>query len=239
MSICAKNGKHSALCDGVEYLRRLRQRLENKRAKKFHSENKNSAKCVIEKKRDMDITELNFWGKTKFWWVFMVVGILFIPLGLWIIFSPVIGYEVVSILLGWALLIYGIVQLLMSSDAKRYKHTWGWWLAGGIIDIFVGFILLGNIALSELILPFFFAFIFLYKGVNNIVSSISIRVINRSWWLYLLNGILMLLISFMFFFVPYMSSYVVLFLSALAFVYWGLSLIAFSFELKPIKSTVE
>ena len=187
----------------------------------------------------MDITELNFWGKTKFWWVFMVVGILFIPLGLWIIFSPVIGYEVVSILLGWALLIYGIVQLLMSSDAKRYKHTWGWWLAGGIIDIFVGFILLGNIALSELILPFFFAFIFLYKGVNNIVSSISIRVINRSWWLYLLNGILMLLISFMFFFVPYMSSYVVLFLSALAFVYWGLSLIAFSFELKPIKSTVE
>jgi uncharacterized membrane protein HdeD (DUF308 family) len=239
MSICALKWGVQCPARRSRVYSRLSQISKNKRARKiFTIKQKLCKMCYIEKK-DMDITEFNFWGRTKFWWVFMVVGILFIPLGLWIIFSPVIGYEVVSILLGWALLIYGIVQLLMSSDAKRYKHTWGWWLAGGIIDIFVGFILLSNIALSELILPFFFAFIFLYKGVNNIVSSISIREINRSWWLYLLNGILMLLISFMFFFVPYMSSYVVLFLSALAFVYWGLSLIAFSFELKPIKSSIE
>ncbi len=96
----------------------------------------------------MDISVIHFWGKTKFWWVFMVVGILFIPFGLWIVFSPAIGYEVVAMLLGWALVAYGIVQLLISSDTKRNKHSWGWWLAGGIIDIFLGFLLLGNIVLS-------------------------------------------------------------------------------------------
>ena len=183
----------------------------------------------------MDISVINFWGKTRFWWVFMLVGIIFIPMGLWIIFSPVIGYEVVSILLGWALLLYGIVQLLASTDTKRYRHTWGWWLAGGILDIFIGFLLLGNLEFSELVLPFFFAFAFLFKGVNNIVSSVSMRNINSSWWIYMLNGILMMLISFMFFYIPYMSAYAVLFLSALAFIYWGISIIAFSFDLKPQK----
>ncbi len=192
---------------------------------------------VIKKKiKVMDISVIHFWGKTKFWWVFMVVGILFIPFGLWIVFSPAIGYEVVAMLLGWALVAYGIVQLLISSDTKRNKHSWGWWLAGGIIDIFLGFLLLGNIVLSELLLPFFFAFVFLFKGVNNIVSSISMRNVYSSWWLYLLNGVLMIFISFMFFYTPYMSSFTVLFLSALAFIYWGLSLITFSFDLKPIKN---
>ncbi|MBO5720255.1 MAG: DUF308 domain-containing protein [Bacteroidales bacterium] len=184
----------------------------------------------------MDISIINFWGKTKFWWVFMIIGILFIPLGLWIIFSPAIGYEVVSMLLGWALVAYGVVQLLISSDAKRYRHNWGWWLAGGVLDIFIGFTLLSNIVLSEMVLPYFFAFVFLFKGVNNIVSSLTIRKIYSPWWLYMLNGILMLLISFMFFYVPYMSSYAVIFLSAMTFIYWGLSIIAFSFDLRPEKS---
>ena len=193
-------------------------------------------KVVISaKKIVMDISIINFWGKTKFWWIIMLIGILFIPLGLWIIFSPIIGYEVISLLLGWALILYGIVQLLVSTDSKRYKHSWGWWLAGGILDIFIGFLLLGNIAFSELVLPFFFAFIFLFKGVNNIVSSIYIRNINRVWWIYMINGILMILISFMFFYIPNKSAYAVLFLSALAFIYWGISIIAFSFDLKPEK----
>ena len=165
----------------------------------------------------------------------MLVGVLFIPLGFWIIISPVIGYEVVSMLLGWALISYGVVQLLISSDSKQHKHSWGWWLAGGIIDVFLGFLLLGNLILSELILPFIFAFVFLFKGTNNLVSSISMRKIFRSWWLYMINGVLMILISLMFFYMPYMNPYTVLFLVALAFIYWGISIITFSIDLKPIK----
>lgn len=187
----------------------------------------------------MDISVINFWGKTKFWWLFMIVGILFMPLGLWIIFSPVIGYEVVSMLLGWALIGYGVVQLLISSDARQHKHSWGWWLAGGIIDILLGFVLLGNIVLSELLLPIIFAFVFLFKGANNIVSSISMRKIFGGWWMYLINGILMIIISMVFFYMPYMSTYAVLFLVALSFMYWGISIITFSMDLRPTKERLE
>lgn len=183
----------------------------------------------------MDISVMNFWGQTKFWWLLMILGVLMIPLGLWIVFSPVIGYETVSMLFGWSLILFGVVQLLVSSDKKNHPHNWGWWLAGGIFDIFIGFVLVGNLVLSELILPFFFAFIFLYKGISNIVSSITMRKINRYWWLYMFNGILMIIISFMFFYAPYMSTYAILFLCAFTFIYWGMSVIAFSFDLKPNK----
>lgn len=187
----------------------------------------------------MDISVINFWGKSRFWWVFMVVGILFVPLGFWIIISPEMGYEVISMLLGWALVTYGVVQLLISADSKQHKHSWGWWLAAGIIDIFLGFILLGNLILSELILPFVFAFVFLFKGANNVVSSISMRKEVRSWWLYMINGVLMLLISLVFFYMPYMSPYTILYLVALAFMYWGISIITFSIDLKPKKMELD
>ena len=69
----------------------------------------------------MDISVLNFWGKTRFWWIIMLVGVLFIPLGFWIIISPVIGYEVVSMLLGWALISYGVVRTRMSLPIATQK----------------------------------------------------------------------------------------------------------------------
>ena len=47
----------------------------------------------------MELTTFNFWGKTKYWWGIMLVGILLIPAGLWLLLQPVMGYAVISMLL--------------------------------------------------------------------------------------------------------------------------------------------
>ena len=86
-----------------------------------------------------------FWGKTKYWWTLIVVGLLMIPCGLWLWTQPALGYEVLSMLLGWLLILFGIVQLIVSSNVKQKVQGWGWWLAGGIIDILIGFILVGHL----------------------------------------------------------------------------------------------
>ena len=62
----------------------------------------------------MELTTFNFWGKTKYWWGIMLVGILLIPAGLWLLFQPVMGYAVISMLLGWGLILFGVVQLTVS-----------------------------------------------------------------------------------------------------------------------------
>ena len=135
----------------------------------------------------MELTTFNFWGKTKYWWGIMLVGILLIPAGLWLLLQPVMGYAVISMLLGWGLILFGVVQLTVSGDIEKRGQGWGWWLAGGIFDIFIGFLLISNLALSELTLPYFFAFIFLFKGLSNIISAFSMTSAYKYWWLYLRN----------------------------------------------------
>ena len=67
----------------------------------------------------MELTTFNFWGKTKYWWALIITGILMIPCGLWLWFQPALGYEVLSLLLGWLLILFGIVQLIVSGNVKQ------------------------------------------------------------------------------------------------------------------------
>jgi len=98
--------------------------------------------------------------------------------------------------------------------------------------------MISNLALSELTLPYFFAFIFLFKGLSNIISAFSMTSAYKYWWLYLINGIIMLLISFLFFFTPFTAAYSIVFLCSFVFVYWGVALIIFSYDEKPEKTII-
>ena len=181
----------------------------------------------------MDISTIYFWGKTKYWWTLIVVGLLMIPCGLWLWTQPVLGYEVLSMLLGWLLILFGIVQLIVSINVKRKVKGWGWWLAGGIIDMLIGFILVGNLSFSETVLPFFFAFIFLYKGISNLTSAFYLYSTHKYWWVYLINAVLLLVLGFLFLAMPFMASFSIVFLCAAAFIYWGITLILFGYSLRP------
>ena len=79
----------------------------------------------------MDIETIYFWGKTKYWWTLIVVGLLMIPCGFWLWSQPMLGYEILSMLLGWLLILFGVVQLIVSGNVKQKIRGWGWWLAGG------------------------------------------------------------------------------------------------------------
>ena len=183
----------------------------------------------------MDIATMHFWGKTKYWLALIITGILMIPCGLWLWFQPALGYEVLSLLLGWLLILFGIVQLIVSDNVKQKVRGWGWWLAGGIIDILIGFILVGNLSFSEAVLPFFFAFIFVYKGIANLFSALNMVSTHRYWWLYLVNGLLLLILGLLFFASPFTAAFSIIFLCAAAFIYWGFSLIFFGYSLRPVE----
>ncbi|MDE5959829.1 MAG: hypothetical protein K2G59_06690, partial [Muribaculaceae bacterium] len=56
----------------------------------------------------------------------------------------------------------------------------------------------------------------------------------RYWWLHIVNGILLLLIGFIFLEEGYVSNTVnVAFLTSLAFIYWGFSLALLAYDMKP------
>lgn len=173
----------------------------------------------------------SYLGTTRAWWVVLVVGILMVICGFAYWFWPAAGYAIASQIFGWLLILAGVVQLCVSSGPNSGRG-WGWWLAGGVINIFIGFMLVRSILLSEEVFPYFLAFLFIYWGVEALVGACYRR--NKYWWLGIVNGILLLLIGFFFLEAGWVSDMVMVsFLTSIAFIYWGFSLAIGSYELRP------
>lgn len=180
----------------------------------------------------MKAFNVNFWGQTRYWWIVLILGILLIVGGFAYWFWPAAGYAVASVIFGWLLIMGGVVQLCVSAGINR-PRGWGWWLAGGVIDIFIGFMLVRNVLLSEIVFPYFLAFVFMFWGVATLVAGVSQRQ-RKFWWLYIINGILLLIIGFLFVEAGYVQNMMMVsFLSALAFIYWGFTLAMTAYDMRP------
>lgn len=180
----------------------------------------------------MRYLNVNYWGRTRYWWLILLVGILLVAGGFAYWLWPGAGYAVASQLFGWLLVAAGVVQLCVSSGSRR-PRGWGWWLAGGVIDIFAGFMLVRSVVLSEVMFPYFLAFIFVFWGIGAVVSAVCQRR-RRYWWLYLVNGILMMFIGFFFIEAGYLQNVMMVsFLASLSFIYWGFSVAMIAYDMRP------
>lgn len=177
-------------------------------------------------------TLTNYWGQSRWWWVVLIVGILMVISGFAYWLWPVAGYAVASQIFGWMLVLAGIVQLCVSAGADR-PTGWGWWLVGGVIDLFIGFMLVRSVILSEIVFPYFISIVFLFWGINALFSAVSMRA-RRYWWVYLINGILLMVIGFFFLEAGYVKDMLMTsLLTSLAFIYWGFSLAMVSYDMRP------
>lgn len=168
-------------------------------------------------------------GPTRLWWLVLIVGILMVICGFAYWFWPVAGFAIASQIFGWLLILAGIVQLCVASGPDHAK-AWGWWLAGGIIDMFIGFMLVRSIALSEAVFPYFLAFLFVFWGIEAFISACY----RRRSWLGLINGILLCIIGFFFMEAGWKSNMVMVsFLTSIAFIYWGFTIAATAYSMRP------
>lgn len=180
------------------------------------------------------LVNLNYLGHTRAWWVIMAVGIMFILGGFAYWFWPAAGYAVASQLFGWLLILAGVVQLCIATGPHHGKGR-GWWIAGGIIDMFIGFMLVRSVILSEAVFPYFLAILFIFWGAEAFVSA-CYRRDRRYWWLGIINGILLCLIGCLFLEAGYISNMMMVsFLTSIAFIYWGFTLSIASLEMKPVE----
>ena len=173
-------------------------------------------------------------GTSRYWWVVLVLGIVTVLCGFAYWFWPVEGFAVASVLFGWLLIVAGVVQLVVAAG-PHYPVGWGWWVAGGVIDMFIGFMMVRSVVLSEAVLPYFLAFIFIYWGITAFVNAFN-RMNRKYWWLSLVNGVLLLIIGFFFIESGWVGNMeTVSFLTALGFIYWGFAMAMVSYDFKPVK----
>lgn len=177
-----------------------------------------------------------FYPRTKLWWLVLAVGVLMVIGGFCYWLWPAEGYMVASMLMGWLLIAAGLVQVVVSAGENR-PSGWGWWLVGGVLDMFIGFMMVRSLFLAMSVFPYFLAFFFVYWGVEQFISAASSR--RRGWWLPLVNGILLCIIGFLFVESAVTSfsttEFMTSFLVSLAFIYWGFTLSTVGYEMKPPK----
>ncbi|MFA6778537.1 MAG: DUF308 domain-containing protein [Paludibacteraceae bacterium] len=173
-----------------------------------------------------------FWGVSRHWGVLLLVGILTLVCGVWFLFQPENAYVMIATLFGLSLLSGGIIQLI-SASKNRKSVGWGWLFFAGICDVIIGFYLVANTGFTEDVLPFIFSFVVFFRGMLVLLTSLRMRKVYRTWWVYLLNGILMLALSSVFMFFPFSSIYAIVFVSSLMMIYWGISWIYLAIDLRP------
>lgn len=156
----------------------------------------------------------------RYWWLLLVVGAALFVVGLLVFAFPARSYLGLSMLFGWLMLLSGVLEVVLSSVNRHFITGRGWMLAGGIIEIILGVILISHVALSAATLPLFLGFWLLLRAFATIGLCGDMRTLEipgAGWTLF--SGVLLMICSLWILFRPLVVG------SAAVIVWVGISLL--------------
>ena len=113
--------------------------------------------------------------EVKNWWISLILGILYVIVAISLMFSPLSGYAVLSILFSVSMLFSGLLEISFAVSNRRRVSSWGWYLAGGIIDMILGFYLIAYPMLSMEVIPFIIAFWLMFRGFSSVGYAMDLK----------------------------------------------------------------
>jgi uncharacterized membrane protein HdeD (DUF308 family) len=131
-------------------------------------------------------------GLARSWWLFLILGILWILFGMFVLSYNVGSLLALAIFAGVTFIMTGINQILTSG---RAEGGWRWlFLVGGALSIMAGIIAFVWPGRTLLVISVVLAWFLVFKGIVDIVAAFS----NHGrpwWWVTLILGILELLLG--------------------------------------------
>jgi uncharacterized membrane protein HdeD (DUF308 family) len=129
------------------------------------------------------------------WWLFLIEGIVLVLLGVLAIALPAIASLAVTILVGWLLLIGGIVGLI-TSWMSRGAPGFAWSLISALLATVVGFVLLWSPFRGEISLTLVLVVFFLVDGVASIMLAVEHRrELSGMWGWLVVTGVVDLILA--------------------------------------------
>lgn len=177
----------------------------------------------------------------KHWWMYLLVGVLAFILGIVMLTSPAITYELMTLLLGLALIVFGIIQLVVGIFSRNIFVSKVAVLIGSILNIVLGTVLAANPGLSAFTLPLILGMWMLYQSFMLINYSADLKNFKvRGYGLTLFCGIVLLVLAVLILLRPItIGMMTVAVYISLSFIIYGLSEIVKAFKLKNIHSVFE
>lgn len=173
---------------------------------------------------------------SKNWWLITLKGLIFIFLGIHILKSPVSGMLGLIVFGGVLLFLSGIIIISFAISTRKTNPNWTWQLSEGVLDLLLAFIMLLNIGLTAITLPFVFAFFGILTGIFWIMESLYFKHnLYRYWSVALIAGIFCILIGILIFYRPMLAAFTIFAFIGIMFVVQGIFLVLFSLAIASIK----
>ena len=164
----------------------------------------------------------------RHWWVFVLRGVLFILLSIYVFLSPTSAYLALSFLFGLVILLAGIAELLHAYQ-NRGQGNRGWHLFIGLIEIILGLVLMSHLAASMDVLRVTIGIYFLFRGV----SILNFRALARGSWWVILGGLIVLLFGILVLVNPAFGAVTVIIWTGMAFLVIGILNVMLGLRMKP------
>ena len=131
------------------------------------------------------------------WVLFLAEGIVLVVLGLLAIVVPPLATLAVAILIGWLLLVSGIVGLITTFMARQAPGFW-WSLLSAVLAVAAGVVLLGWPASGVISLTLLLVVFFVIEGVASIMYALEHKKeLSGRWGWMLASGIIDLVLAVM------------------------------------------
>ena len=166
-----------------------------------------------------------------------ILGVLMIIAGFFCMLWPGMTYVASVWMIGIAIIVGGIANIISWSDRKKLGVADGWSLAGAIVSILFGIVLLVSFAmqvLMDVFVAYFVAAWLLVYGIIRIVMAFKLRKVRDEvgegsltsrWGWVLAMGILMVICGIIGFFNPISLMLALGFLVGIAIIVYGFDMI--------------
>lgn len=177
----------------------------------------------------------------KHWWMYLMIGVLALILGVFMLANPAITYEMMTLLLGLALLIFGVIEMIVGIFTRNLFVSRAAVIIGAVLNIVLGILLAANPGIAALTLPLILGMWMLYQSFMIISYASDLKNFKvRGYGLTLFCGIVLLVLAFLILLRPVaIGMMTVAVYIALSFIIYGLSEIVSAFRLRTIHHVFE
>lgn len=174
-------------------------------------------------------------SNAKHWYLLLILGVVFIAMGIWVFLTPLSSLIALSIFFVVTFFISGVFEIIYAISNRKTIDNWGWNLTGGIIDLLIGILLVAHPGTSVVFLIFYVGFALIFRSIMTIGWSVQLsRMGIRNWGWVLSLGVLGLVFSFLLLWNPALTGLAIIVYLGVAFVMIGIGQIILSFRLKQL-----
>jgi uncharacterized membrane protein HdeD (DUF308 family) len=179
-------------------------------------------------------------GTIKNWWVFLILGVLLLISAYWMFTTPVESFVGLAALFSALIFVSGLFSVFFAISNKDDIDNFGLYLAGGLLDVLIGFILLKYPGLTLVLFSMFIGFWLLFRGFNMISVSFKIKKFgDANWGWILFFGIMVVIFAMMSIVNPLIGASYLVYTLAFTLVLFGIANIALGLKLRKLKSNVQ